>query len=109
MDLAPLLTFSGAVLTAIVTVLGTVYVARSKTKSDLGISITTGFRELTDQLQEERNQLSEIIKRQRQEMVDAEARIEQLERNARLLRKHLIQLERTLDKAGLDVPQHDLY
>jgi predicted nucleic acid-binding Zn-ribbon protein len=108
-DLAPFLTFSGAVLTAIVTVLGTVYVARSRTKSDLGSSITTGFRELTDQLQEERNQLSEIIKRQRQEMVDAGTRIEQLERNARLLRKHLIQLERTLDEAGLDVPQHDLY
>ena len=64
MDLAPLLTFAGATLTAIITVLGTIYVARSKAKSDLGSSITTGFKELTDQLQEERNQLSECRRAQ---------------------------------------------
>jgi chromosome segregation ATPase len=108
-DLAPLLTFGGAVLTAIITVLGTVYAARSKTKSDLGASITTGFRELTDQLQEERNQLSDIIKRQRTELDEAEKEFAALEVTMRKLRRHLILLERQLEKAGQDVPPHDLY
>ncbi len=109
MDLAPLLTFGGAVLTAIITVLGTVYVSRSKTKTDLGASITSGFKDLTDQLQEERNHLGDIIKTQRGELEAAEKEFNELDLTIRKLRRHLILLERQLERAGQDVPPHDLY
>lgn len=92
-DLAPLLTFGGAVVTAIVTVFGTVYVARSRTRVDLGSSITTGFRELTDQLQEERGELNAIIQRQRDELVIAEKLAMRQENTIRHLRRRIALLE----------------
>lgn len=104
MDLAPLLTFGGAVLTAIFTVIGTIYVARSKTRADIGASITTGFRELTDQLQEERNQLSEIIKRQRDELKEAEKDKMKQEALIRRMRRQISLLEEKLAKAGIHIP-----
>jgi hypothetical protein len=91
--LAPLLTFGGAVVTAIITVFGTVYVARSRTRTDLGASITTGFRELTDQLQEERSQLSDIIHRQRDELAAAERLAMRQENTIRHLRRRIALLE----------------
>ena len=104
MDLAPLLTFGGAVLTAIITVIGTIYVARSRTRADIGASITTGFRELTDQLQEERNQLSEIIKRQRDEINESERASHKQEALIRRMRRQISLLEERLAKAGIDIP-----
>lgn len=107
MDLAPLLTFGGAVLTAIITVIGTIYVARSRTRLDIGASITTGFRELTDQLQEERNDLSEIIKRQRDEIVAAEKLNDRHEHALRRLRRRVAILENKLYRAGITPPPTD--
>lgn len=104
MDIAPLLTFGGAVVTAIITVVGTIYVARSRTRADIGASITTGFRELTDQLQEERNQLSEIIKRQRDELNEAEKNGHKQEALIRRMRRQISLLEEKLARAGLDIP-----
>ena len=108
-DIASFLTFGGAVLTAIIATFGTIYVARGKTRSDLGAIVTTGFRELTNQLQEERNQLNQIIWRQRAELAEAEKRLNEIEEKQRKLRRHLIELEQMLARAGLPVPQHDLY
>jgi hypothetical protein len=104
-DLAPWLTFVGALTTAIITVIGTIYVARTRTRVDVGSSITTGFRELTDQLQEERNQLSEIIRRQREDLVEAERMNGRQAAALRKIRRHVALLEDKLSKAGLDVPQ----
>lgn len=104
MDIAPLLTFGGAVVTAIITVVGTIYVARSRTRADIGASITTGFRELTDQLQEERNQLSEIIKRQRDELNEAEKTSHKQEAMIRRMRRQISLLEEKLARAGIDIP-----
>lgn len=104
MDIAPLLTFGGAVVTAIITVVGTIYVARSRTRADIGASITTGFRELTDQLQEERNQLSEIIKRQRDELNEAEKNGHKQEALIRRMRRQISLLEEKLARAGIDIP-----
>jgi uncharacterized membrane protein YfbV (UPF0208 family) len=106
-DLAPFLTFGGAVLTAVFTVIGTIYVARSRTKTDLGASITSGFRELTDQLQEERSQLSEIIKRQREELAEVEKVTDRQEHTIRRMRRRVALLESKLAKAGLDIPPGD--
>lgn len=92
-DLAPLLTFGGALVTAVVTVFGTIYVARSRTRVDLGASITTGFRELTDQLQEERGELNAIIQRQRDELIIAEKLAMRQENTIRHLRRRLAVLE----------------
>ncbi|TAZ20790.1 hypothetical protein ELH77_19500 [Rhizobium ruizarguesonis] len=107
MDLAPFLTFGGAILTAAITVIGTIYVARSRTKTDLGASITSGFRELTDQLQEERSQLSEIIRRQREELADVEKITDRQEHTIRRMRRRIGLLESKLAKAGLDIPPGD--
>lgn len=104
MDLAPLLTFGGVVLTAIITVIGTIYVARSRTRADIGASVTTGFRELTDQLQEERNQLSEIIKRQRDELKGVEKEKQKQEALIRRMRRQISLLEEKLSKAGIHIP-----
>lgn len=104
MDFAPWLTFVGALTTAIITVIGTIYVARSRTRVDVGSSITTGFRELTDQLQEERNQLSEIIRRQREDLVEAERANGRQAAALRKARRHISMLEDKLSKAGIDVP-----
>ena len=90
MDIAPWLTFVGAITTAILTVIGTIYVARSRTRVDVGASITTGFRELTDQLQEERNQLSDIIRRQREDLAEAEKLAERQATTLRRLRRHIM-------------------
>lgn len=108
MDLAPLLTFGGAVLTAIITVIGTIYVARSRTRADIGASITTGFRELTDQLQEERNQLSDIIKRQRGDLNDAEKLSHKQEALIRRMRRQISILEERLARAGITIPPSSL-
>ncbi|MDX0230227.1 hypothetical protein GOC14_06655 [Sinorhizobium meliloti] len=96
-DLAPVLTFGGAVLTAIITVLGTIYVARSRTRVDLGSSITTGFRELTDQLQEERAELLAIIERQREALATAEKLAMRQENTIRHLRRKIALLEGRLN------------
>ena len=101
----PLLAFAGAVITAIITVVGTVWVAKSRTKFDLGVSITAGFRELTDQLQEERTQLSETISRQRGELDAAEKENERLDGEMRRLRRRIALLEESLDSAGIKVPR----
>jgi hypothetical protein len=103
-DIAPWLTFVGAITTAILTVIGTIYVARSRTRVDVGASITTGFRELTDQLQEERNQLSDIIRRQREDLAEAEKLAERQAATLRRFRRHIMLLEDKLSKAGLPVP-----
>jgi hypothetical protein len=108
-DLAPFLTFGGAVLTAIITVIGTIYVARSRTKFELGASITTGFKELTDQLQEERDLLSEIISKQRIELAELEKTLHAMEKSSRLLKRHCVLLEGLLEKHGVAAPEHDLY
>lgn len=107
MDIAPWLTFVGAITTAIFTVIGTIYVARSRTRVDVGTSITTGFRELTDQLQEERNQLSEIIRRQREDLAEAESRTDKQEQTIRRMRRRMALLESKLTKAGLTIPPGD--
>lgn len=104
MDLAPWLTFVGATATAIITVIGTIYVARSRTRVDVGSSITTGFRELTDQLQEERNQLSEIIRRQREELGESERSNARQAAALRKLRRHCAMLEDKLARAGIAIP-----
>lgn len=91
-------------LTAIITVIGTIWVARSRTKVDIGTSITTGFRELTDQLQEERGHLAELIRKQREELTAAETVIGDQERSMRRMRRHLAMLEERMEKAGLTVP-----
>ncbi|MEA3520633.1 hypothetical protein [Rhizobium mulingense] len=104
MDLAPWLTFVGALTTAIITVIGTIYVARTRTRVDVGASITTGFRELTDQLQEERNQLSEIIRRQREDLAEAERAGARQAAALRKLRRHCALLEDRLAKAGIAIP-----
>lgn len=96
MDWPPILTLVGAVLTSLLTVIGTIYVARSKTKTDIGVSITNGFQALTDQLQQERTELNEIINRQRLANDACHRRIEFL--NAKLRRRdaHIDTLERML-------------
>lgn len=97
MDLAPFLTFAAAVLTALITVIGTIYVARSRTRIDISASITSGFKELTDQLQEERSQLSDIIKRQRDDLVLAERHNHRQEVALRQLRQQLATLKEQLE------------
>jgi len=104
-DIAPWLTFVGAITTAIFTVIGTIYVARSRTRVDVGASITTGFRELTDQLQEERNQLSEIIRRQREDLSESEKLNESQAASLRRLRRHVALLEDKLSNAGISFPK----
>jgi hypothetical protein len=103
MDVSPLL--GSAVLTAVITVFGTIWVARSRAKIDIGTTITSGFRELTDQLQEERNQLSELISRQRDELSSAGKLIGEQERDMRRMRRHVALLESRMEKAGLEVPR----
>ena len=75
--------------TAVITVFGTIWVARARTKVDIGTTITSGFRELTDQLQEERNHLSDLIRRQRDELAAVEKVIGDHERTMRRMRRHV--------------------
>lgn len=103
-DFAPLLAFASAVLTAIITVFGTIWVAKARTKIDIGTTITSGFRELTDQLQEERIQLSDLIREHREDLAASEKVVDDQERAIRRLRRHLVVLEDRMEKAGLDVP-----
>ena len=69
-----------------------------------GTTITTGFRELTDQLQEERNHLSDLIRKQRDELTAAEKLIDDQERTMRRMRRHAAALEELMERAGLVVP-----
>lgn len=81
-------------LTAVVTVLGTVWVARARAKIDVGASLTSSFKELTDQLQEEREQLRKVIDHQERELREADKRL-------RLKRRHIATLEGKLERAGI--------
>ncbi|RUV98336.1 hypothetical protein EOA88_00415 [Mesorhizobium sp. M5C.F.Ca.IN.020.14.1.1] len=100
MDTGGILTIAAPIAVAIVTALGTVYIARLKTKQDIGASITTGFEILTDQLQEERLELSEIIAAQRRELADRDITIRRMD-------VYIQRVERLAEKAGLELPRHD--
>jgi chromosome segregation ATPase len=104
LDLPPLIYAIATIATAIVTAIGTIWVAKSKARVDIGTTITAGFRELTDQLQEERGHLADLIRRQRDELAAAEKSIGELERTLRRARRHVAGLEDRMERAGLEVP-----
>lgn len=97
MDIPTLLSIAGPIIIATITVIGTVWVARSRARVDVGAAITSGFDSLTNQLQEERATLMEIL---RQKNADAEA----CEITMRRMRRHVEVCEGRLEKAGLEVP-----
>lgn len=105
MDLAPVLTFAGAILTAIITLLGTVLVARSKTKTDIGQSITAGFQALTDQLQEERRELTEVVEKQRIKIEAQADKLDLIARRGQRMERHIDKLERLATLANVEVPE----
>lgn len=111
MEWSPLVTAASAILVAAITALGTIYVARSRTKTDISTSIASGFQELTNQLQEERKDLSEIIERQREVIDKHRVTIEalynegqELREDGRRLRRRIDQLEEAMLKAGVALP-----
>lgn len=111
MEWGPIVTASGALLAAALAAIGTIYVARSKTKTDISASITVGFEALTNQLQEERKDLNEIIERQRETIDKHRATIEQLFNESTIIRSEnrrlhtrVEQLEEAFIKAGMKAP-----
>jgi hypothetical protein len=106
-DLAPFLTFAGVVLTAIITLVGTVLVARSKTKTDIGQSITAGFQALTDQLQQERKELTEVIEKQRIKIDSQSEKIDFESRRGRRMEAHIEILESLLKLKKIEVPARE--
>lgn len=97
MDVGPLATLAGVVVTSILGAIGAIYVARAKSKTDIGSSINAGFVALTDQLQQERSDLSVIITELRAENEVL------IERNRALDRRNDL-LEWILQREGVPFP-----
>lgn len=106
MDTSTLLTVGGAVATTVLTVVGTIWVARARAKIDVGQAITLGFEALTNQLQEERTQLMEIVRAQRLELTACEKAAATMETLDRRMRRHVATVEQLLEKANIPVPPH---
>lgn len=105
MDATTLITVGGPVIAAIVAALATVGVAKSRAKVDVGSAITTGFEALTNQLQEERSSLMEIVRTQRVEIATAQAQIEELTGQVRRMRRHIEETENRMLGAGIMPPK----
>lgn len=112
MDWSPIVTASGAIFAAAIAAIGTIYVARAKTKTDISASITTGFEALTNQLQEERKDLNEIIERHRATIDKHRETIESLYNEGQTMRlerremfRRIEQLEAILRTAGIPIPE----
>lgn len=108
MDPGPIITATGAILTAAIAAFGTVYVARAKTRTDISSSITAGFEALTNQLQEERKELLLIIDQHREAIDKHRLTIEklfneneELREERRALRTKMETLEQIIRIAGL--------
>lgn len=100
MDYSTVLTAVAAISAALITGTTSYWAVKSKTKVEIGQSITVGFKELTDQLQQERLELTEITAAQRAEIDKLRARLRHMERHAALL-------ERRMHHAGMVVPDFD--
>lgn len=104
MDVSTLLTVSGSVLVAIVTVSGTILVSRRNAAVAVDAAISDKFNRLTDQLQEERTDLRRIVQEQRSELEAAHLQIDGFEKLMRLMRRHVDDLEARMDAAGIPRP-----
>lgn len=110
-DWHPLLAAAGTILGVLLTFYGTIYVARTKSKTDINASINAGFQALTDQLQQERSDLNAIIDRQR-EVIDKHREMieklftegDELRVRRRDMQRRIDDLEQRLRNAGLPVP-----
>jgi hypothetical protein len=106
-----LYTAAGAVLAAIFGALGAAYQVKSKTKVDISQSITAGFKELTDQLQEDNASQREQIKALRDQVDVYRKSIETLFNDTesvkvemRLWKHRASELTRMLKDHGVDIP-----
>lgn len=111
MDIGPIVTTVGAIFGAVAAAFGTVYVARSKAKTDISTSITAGFEALTNQLQEERaglqllvDKLSDTIEKYRARIDELFTENETIKIERRELRSRLFKLEAIIKQAGLELP-----
>lgn len=77
---------------------------RSKTKVDFGQSITSGFQQLTEQLQNEIKELRVIINDQKIRQDTQTRWLRHMEGHSRRLEDHCADLERRMLDAGLQVP-----
>ena len=105
MDTSTLLTVIVPIVVAIVAALGTVLVAKARARVDIGSAITTGFEALTNQLQEERSSLMEIVRTQRVEIAAAHAKVEELNGQVRRMRQHIEDPENRMLGAGIIPPK----
>lgn len=103
-DVSPFLAFGGALAAAIVACFGTVKVASSRVKVDLSAQVAAGVESLLKTLQEERSQLSEIIKRQREELAASDRLAVEIELIVRRQRRRIALLEDKLDAAQIPIP-----
>ncbi len=101
MDAGQFLQIAVPIIVAIVTAVGTVLIARMKTRQDVGVAITSGFEALTNQLQEERTQLLEMIQLLRLERAESDQKL-------KYLRRRVARLEDILEKAGIPIPPDDV-
>lgn len=111
MELGPVLTLAGVLGTALITAAVTFYTTRSKAKGDLQASLIAGFGAITDQLQEERKELQDIV---RNLTKDIESLRDQLNRKNEVIegmkidehytRMYIQQLEFLMQNQSLPLP-----
>ena len=93
-----------AVMTAMVTGVFAYFGTRSRARIDLSSSITAGFQQLTDQLQEERKDMMAIIHEQRAKIETQQKWMRHLEGHIQRLEWHASELERLMMDAGMTPP-----
>lgn len=107
MDASAYLAVAIPVLAAVVSAAGAVWIARINTRKDLSATINSGFKDLTDQLQEERDNDRKYIVSLRDERAAERRHNADLERTIRRMEAYLDRVERLVAKHGLEMPPHD--
>lgn len=103
-DLGPWTTAIASLGSAVLAAFVSIYTIKSKTKTDIATSITTGFQALTDQLQEERKELRATIDAQSTKIAAQSEKIESLQDDIRTLSLYIDVLKHALRTAGVKIP-----